>query len=385
MLIKIFLFFSIIFSSFTVGESLYEFDSIEDEKRFYTLIKEIRCPKCTSGSLASSNAPVSEDIKSKIIQLIKEGKSDQEIKEFLSDRFGNQVLYNPGLSKDTYFLVVCTWFVFNTNSSFFLFQKKNIMIIVYLLAFISLFPVYAYLLAPKTKNKGYIFGISFLILIFCLFSFVGKYSFLGSIKEQEINNKIFLIIEQDNEIPVNLFNSFDAIIDEESKLYWAQSYIQKAMSEQKLQAAESLISFSEKYFMTSDEKFIFYTLYTQLRDLKFPIFANSKFILNLSPPADCENYKGNISLFIMNGPNIPIASQNFQNSFEVSLGNNNSSIPGFDLASAYLNQEALELKASLFCVEKNLDYFSENALLFDQNNHINTYNIRPNEWLKREQ
>jgi len=50
MLIKIFLFFSIIFSSFTVGESLYEFDSIEDEKRFYTLIKEIRCPKCTSGS-----------------------------------------------------------------------------------------------------------------------------------------------------------------------------------------------------------------------------------------------------------------------------------------------------------------------------------------------
>ena len=108
-------------------------------------------------------------------------------------------------------------------------------------------------------------------------------------------------------------------------------------------------------------------------------------ILNLSPPADCENYKGNISLFIMNGPNIPIASQNFQNSFEVSLGNNNSSIPGFDLASAYLNQEALELKASLFCVEKNLDYFSENALLFDQNNHINTYNIRPNEWLKREQ
>ncbi|MDC1008180.1 cytochrome c-type biogenesis protein CcmH, partial [Gammaproteobacteria bacterium] len=98
MLIKIFLFFSIIFSSFTVGESLYEFDSIEDEKRFYTLIKEIRCPKCTSGSLASSNAPVSEDIKSKIIQLIKEGKSDKEIKEFLSYRFGNQVLYNPGLS-----------------------------------------------------------------------------------------------------------------------------------------------------------------------------------------------------------------------------------------------------------------------------------------------
>ena len=203
--------------------------------------------------------------------------------------------------------------------------------------------------------------------------------------KQEINNKIFLIIEQDNEIPVNLFNSFDAIIDEESKLYWAQSYIQKAMSEQKLQAAESLISFSEKYFMTSDEKFIFYTLYTELRDLKFPNFSDSKFILKLSPPSECLKFEGNVSLFILNGPNIPIASLDFQDSIEVILNNKNSSIPGFDLASAYLNQEALELKASLFCIENNLDYFSENALLFDQNNHINSYNIRPNEWLKREQ
>ena len=104
MLTKFFLFSTIIFSTFTISESLYKFDNAEDEKRFYSLIKEIRCPKCTSGSLASSNAPVSEDIKSKIIELIKEGKSDQEIKQFLSDRFGNQVLYNPGFSKDTYFL-----------------------------------------------------------------------------------------------------------------------------------------------------------------------------------------------------------------------------------------------------------------------------------------
>ena len=104
MLTKFLLFSTIIFSSFTISESLYKFDNAEDEKRFYSLIKEIRCPKCTSGSLASSNAPVSEDIKSKIIELIKEGKSDQEIKQFLSDRFGNQVLYNPGFSKDTYFL-----------------------------------------------------------------------------------------------------------------------------------------------------------------------------------------------------------------------------------------------------------------------------------------
>ena len=256
---------------------------------------------------------------------------------------------------------------------------------IYLLAFISLLPIFAYLLAPKTKNKGYIFGISFLVLIFCLFSFVSEYAFLGSIKKQKINTEVLFKIDQDKEIPTSLFNSLDKSINEENKIYWAQSYIKKAMSEKKLQSAESLISLSEKYFTSSDEKFIFYTLYTQLRDLKFPNFSDSKFILQFSPPNGCLKFEGNISLFIMNGPNIPVASLNFLNTIEVVLNNNNSSIPGFDLASAYLNQETLELKVSLFCIDNDLDYFSYNALLFDQNNYINSYNIRPNEWLKREQ
>ena len=58
------------------------------------------------------------------------------------------------------------------------------MLIVYLLAFISLLPIFAYLLSPRTKNKGYIFVISFLVLIFCLFSFVSEYAFLGTIKKK---------------------------------------------------------------------------------------------------------------------------------------------------------------------------------------------------------
>ena len=75
----------ILFFSFSISaDILYEFENLEDEKRFYNLIKEVRCPKCTSGSLASSNAPVSEDLKQKIIELIKKGKTDKEIKAFLT-------------------------------------------------------------------------------------------------------------------------------------------------------------------------------------------------------------------------------------------------------------------------------------------------------------
>ena len=88
------------------SEPIYNFQNAEDEIRFNTLVKEIRCPKCTSGSLASSNAPISQDLKIKIVEMINENKSDEEIKDYVSTRFGVDSLYEPALTEDTYFL----WF-----------------------------------------------------------------------------------------------------------------------------------------------------------------------------------------------------------------------------------------------------------------------------------
>ena len=112
------------FSSFIMSDSLYNFENAVDEKRFYSLIKEIRCPKCTSGSLASSNAPVSQDIKNKIIEQIKEGKSDKEIKEYIASRFGSSVLYNPGFNKDTYILWFAPFLILLIALSIYLFRRK---------------------------------------------------------------------------------------------------------------------------------------------------------------------------------------------------------------------------------------------------------------------
>ena len=112
------------FSSFIMSDSLYNFENAVDEKRFYSLIKEIRCPKCTSGSLASSNAPVSQDIKNKIIELLKDGKSDKEIKEYIASRFGSSVLYNPGFNKDTYILWFAPFLILLIALSIYLFRRK---------------------------------------------------------------------------------------------------------------------------------------------------------------------------------------------------------------------------------------------------------------------
>jgi hypothetical protein len=259
------------------------------------------------------------------------------------------------------------------------------MFVIYLLAFFAFIPVLAYLLSQNTKNKGYIFGISFLVVLICLFSVVGRYSFLGSIKNQKINSEILMDINANNKISENITREFNNSINNEDKVYWLQNYINKAIEDSKFIAAESLISMSEQYFQTTDEKFIFYTLYTKLRDAKFPDFAESKLIINLMLPASCSGFFGTAELYIMNGPKIPIASKKFTNSSEFIFKNIDSSIPGFDLASAYLNQETLDLKVSLNCSEIASVFYSENALLFDKNQPINSYNIKANEWFKREQ
>ena len=96
----------LIFSIYSFGEIVYQFEDIAQEKRFYSLISEIRCPKCTSGRIASSDAPVSRDLKNKVYDLIIDGSSDDEIKKYVSDRFGNFSDYRPALEGANYIL----WF-----------------------------------------------------------------------------------------------------------------------------------------------------------------------------------------------------------------------------------------------------------------------------------
>ena len=96
----------LIFSIHSFSEIVYQFEDTAQEKRFYSLISEIRCPKCTSGSIASSDAPVSRDLKNKVYDLIIDGSSDDEIKKYVSDRFGNFSDYRPALEGANYIL----WF-----------------------------------------------------------------------------------------------------------------------------------------------------------------------------------------------------------------------------------------------------------------------------------
>ena len=108
-----------------LSEPIYNFQNAEDEIRFNALIKEIRCPKCTSGSLASSNAPISQDLKLKIVEMINQNKSDEEIKEYVSTRFGVDSLYDPVFTEDTYFLWFAPFMLLLITLLVFFFRKTD--------------------------------------------------------------------------------------------------------------------------------------------------------------------------------------------------------------------------------------------------------------------
>ena len=89
--------FLLIFSFLIQADTLYE-DIDEDElERLEYLADNIRCPMCSYGNLSSSNAPISSDLKQEIASLINEGYSDQEIFDFMQDRYGDYILLDTNI------------------------------------------------------------------------------------------------------------------------------------------------------------------------------------------------------------------------------------------------------------------------------------------------
>lgn len=80
------------------------FDDPVLDARYRALIREIRCPKCLNESIAESDAPVAADLRREVRRLIGDGASDDEVKTFLSDRYGEFVLYRPRVSPTTWAL-----------------------------------------------------------------------------------------------------------------------------------------------------------------------------------------------------------------------------------------------------------------------------------------
>lgn len=83
---------------------VYDFTDDSYRLRYKDVGGQLRCPKCENQSIADSDSPSAYDMRQELYRLLEEGKNDQQIFDFMVDRFGDYVLYNPPMRRDTWLL-----------------------------------------------------------------------------------------------------------------------------------------------------------------------------------------------------------------------------------------------------------------------------------------
>lgn len=87
-------------SSFaTIGA--YEFETEQERSRFQLLVQELRCPKCQNQNLLDSNSEIAVDLRDQVARMVREGMNDEQIKEYMVNRYGDFVLYRPPMQSNT--------------------------------------------------------------------------------------------------------------------------------------------------------------------------------------------------------------------------------------------------------------------------------------------
>lgn len=74
------------------------------ETRWRHLNEELRCLVCQNQSIAESHAPLAKDLRAQVREMIEQGKSDDDIRAYMTDRYGDFVLYRPPFKPLTWLL-----------------------------------------------------------------------------------------------------------------------------------------------------------------------------------------------------------------------------------------------------------------------------------------
>lgn len=77
------------------------FQSADQEERYKDLTLELRCLVCQNQNLADSDAPLAQQLRGEIFDMLQDGRSDEEITTFMVDRYGDFVLYRPPMQGNT--------------------------------------------------------------------------------------------------------------------------------------------------------------------------------------------------------------------------------------------------------------------------------------------
>ncbi|MBT0585070.1 cytochrome c-type biogenesis protein CcmH [Alteromonas sp. SM 2104] len=82
----------------------YQFSSEAQRQTFLSLTAELRCPMCQNQNIADSDAMIAHDMRRKVYQLLQQGRSEQDVINFMKQRYGDFVHYQPPVTAYTMWL-----------------------------------------------------------------------------------------------------------------------------------------------------------------------------------------------------------------------------------------------------------------------------------------
>ena len=93
---------ALLFSSmaFSTIDAL-NFTSPQQESDYHQLTQSLRCPQCQNNNIADSNATIAVDMRGKVFELLQEGKSKNDVVDYMVARYGNFVTYDPPMTAST--------------------------------------------------------------------------------------------------------------------------------------------------------------------------------------------------------------------------------------------------------------------------------------------
>jgi hypothetical protein len=262
------------------------------------------------------------------------------------------------------------------------------MLILIAVLFLCLLPIISYLLSPISPQKPLIFLITVLLLGAFLLNHTSLKPLFGQWVFANQSSAIYESLNKNLEVSDLLLDSFLSQMgsSEDSFLLGAKIFY-KSIDMQSFTSAESILSILNTGFQDQNFQVPIYNLLADLRDAKYPMVSGAKLLLAIEEPSDCKIKKLSVIVNIPNGPDVDIAAKNFflpDLSAVLSVDKSDALVRGFDLPSAFLNQEIIQLEVLGSC-EKNTFHVFKTLDLQYSDNHQDKVFIYANEWLKKEQ
>ncbi len=116
-----------LFVAYTVKAQIvdtWQFSSPEQQEYSLQIASQLRCPQCQNQNLLESNAPTAVSMRHQVFKMVEEGKTESQVMAYMTDRYGDFVLYNPPLSAGTLllwglppttFILVILWWLFQVK------------------------------------------------------------------------------------------------------------------------------------------------------------------------------------------------------------------------------------------------------------------------------